>query len=158
MLANAGLSTPESVLSLIVPPAIKLPVLPQLKTACALPSFTNSNARTIEESFLALSACIGLSSISITSEACITDIFFLSLIPYSFSNGWIWLSFPTRITSGRRLPSSFTASATPAMTSWGPKSPPITSITSLFSSPLDDCRIISKASGKLSQLSSNFYV
>jgi len=52
-----------------VPAAMSAPVLPQLTTTLALPSFTNSIARTIEESFFRFNAINGLSSIVTTSDA-----------------------------------------------------------------------------------------
>ena len=53
---SAGRSIPRMVRSFIVPPAMSAPVLPQLKTASAVPSFTISIARIMEESFLVLIA------------------------------------------------------------------------------------------------------
>ena len=53
---RAGLSMPCIVRSFIVPPAISAPVLPQLRTALAVPSLTISIARIIEESFFVLIA------------------------------------------------------------------------------------------------------
>jgi hypothetical protein len=65
---------PSIVRSLSVPPAMSAPVLPQLTTTRASPSFTSSMARTIEESFFFLPAS-GLSSIVMTSEAWNTETF-----------------------------------------------------------------------------------
>jgi len=45
------------------------PVLPQLTTTRAWPSFTNSIARIMDESFLRFKAINGLSSIVTTSDA-----------------------------------------------------------------------------------------
>ena len=72
--AIAGLFTPSNVLSFNVAAATAAPVLPAEKIASALPSFTRSIAREIEESFFFLMADAGASPISTTSVAEIISI------------------------------------------------------------------------------------
>jgi hypothetical protein len=71
--ARAGLATPSIVRSRSVPHAMSAPVLPQLTTTFASPAFTNSIARTMDESFFFFRPASGLSSIVMTSEACRID-------------------------------------------------------------------------------------
>src|ERR1700722_6771115 len=95
--------------------AIVAPVLPADPMALALPSRTNSAARTSEESFFFRTLAAGSSSMAITSVQGKTS---------RPRGSPISSGTPTRMTES---PSSSTAARAPSMISFGAKSPPIAS-------------------------------
>ena len=127
--AIAGLSTPFILPTSKVAPVSNAPEFPAETNTSPSPSFNNLKPTTIEESFLCFIACVGMSSIVISSVVlCIiilSDISFILSFPYSsFTFLFIFSSFPTKIISELI---SFIAFTAPLIVASGALSPPIAS-------------------------------